>query len=328
MTNTTISNEILNLQLVSQMIYGYGALILIGFGTVGNLLNIVVFIRLKVLRQMPSSVFLLASFIGSLVQLWTVRFSRAILSLTGIDLLARSLFYCEIRWLFGRMSSSITITSLCLASIDRFLVTSRNVRYRNIFTMRRAQLTIIIFVIIFLIPLIPDIVYYNTPSCISPEAPFWYRQYTTYFNTVYTNFLPVPVLVVFGIFTWRNLHNARIGQQNRLETQVNRMILAELVMVCFTSIPNIVSTIYSLATASMVKSQLRTAQDNLWSNIFAVFTISTYCGSFYVFFLVSFAYRKNVRIVLCCKKQNQVEIQTQALQINTAPRTTNVLFTH
>lgn len=88
MTNTTISNEILNLQLASQMIYGYGALILIGFGTVGNLLNIVVFIRLKMLRQIPNSVFLLASFIGSLVQLWTVRFSRAILSLTGIDLLA------------------------------------------------------------------------------------------------------------------------------------------------------------------------------------------------------------------------------------------------
>jgi hypothetical protein len=128
-------------------------------------------------------------------------------------------------------------------------------------------------ILIFLISLIPDIVYYWTLSCTSPGAPFVYRQYTTYFNTVLIKFVPVPVLILLGTPTWRNLHAARFGQHNRLEAQVNRTILAELVMVCFTSIPNIVTTIYSLTTTSIATSQLRTAQDGLWSNVFADFTI-------------------------------------------------------
>ncbi|CAF0866349.1 unnamed protein product [Adineta steineri] len=320
MSNTTVNNEIFNLQLASKMIYAYGALVLIAFGTVGNLLNILVFIRWKSLRQMSNSVFLLASFIGSLVQLWTVRFSLAVLNLTGIDLLKNSLFYCEIRWLFGRMSSSITMTSICLASIDRFLVTSRNVRYRYAFNMKRVRLMVIILTLIFLFPLIPDIVYYWTPNCTSPGAPYGYRQYTTYFNTILTNFIPVPVLVLFGILTWRNLHATRLVQNNRLEMQVNRMILAELIMVCFTSIPNIITTIYSLATITMVKSQLRTAQDNLWLNIFAILTISTYCGSFYVYCAVSSSYRKKIQTILYWKPENRIEPQVNVRQNNTMYR--------
>jgi hypothetical protein len=306
MSNTTVNSEVLNLQLASQIVLAYGVLALIGFGTFGNLLNILVFIRIKSLGQMPNSVFLLASFIGNLAQLWTTRFSRAVLILNGIDLLKGSIFYCEIRWLLGRASSSIAMTSLCLASIDRFLVTSRNIRFHHVFTVKRARLIVIIMTLFFLIPLIPDIVYYLAPSCTSPEAPFEYKQYTTYFNLILTNLVPVPVLVLFGILTWRNLHTARLGQQNRLEAQVNRMILAELIMVCFTSLPNIISTIYSMATVSVINSQLRTAQDNLWSNVLAVFSISAYSGSFYVFLIASSAYRKNVKTVLYCKSQNQV----------------------
>lgn len=139
--------------------------------------------------------------------------------------------------------------------------------------------------VIFIIPLVPSIVYYSAPSCTSSGAPFEYKQYASYFNLLLTNYVPVLVLILFGILTWSNLHTGRLGQQNRLEAQVNRMILAELIMVCFTSLPNIVSTTYSMATASMVKSPLRAAQDNLWSNVLAVFTVSAYSGSFMYFLL-------------------------------------------
>ncbi|CAF1376793.1 unnamed protein product [Adineta steineri] len=309
MSNTTMSSEILGLQLASRMIFSCAILILITSGTVGNLLNIFVFIRIKVLRQMPNSVFLLTSFVASLVQLWTTRFSNLFLNLTGVDLLMQSRFDCEIRWLFGRMGSTITMACICLVSINRFLMTSNNVRYRQVFTMRCACVTVIVMVLIFCIPFISDIVYYWAPSCTSPGAPYWYRQYTIYFNQVFSNFVPGPVLVLFGILTWRNLRGVRLIQRNRLEEQVNRMILAELVMVCITAIPSIITVIYPMVTASMTKSQLRVAQDGLWLNILAIPGITTYCGSFYVFYAAFSAYRKNVRTALNYRKHNRIRTQ-------------------
>ncbi|CAF1395479.1 unnamed protein product [Adineta steineri] len=320
MSNTTISSEILNLQLASRMIFSYAVLVFIAFGTVGNLLNIFVFIRIKVLRQMPNSVFLLTSFIASLVQIWTTRFSAAFHNLTGVDLLKQSSFYCEIRWLFGRTGATITMASICLSSINRFLMTSQNVRYRQVVTIRCARVTVIVMILIFLIPLIPDVVYYSGPACTPTGSPYWYRQYTMYFNQIFSNIVPGPVLALFGILTWRNLRSARVIQRNRLEEQVNRMILAELVMICITSIPNIITAIYPIVTTSMVKSQLRVAQDGLWLNMLAIPSITTYCASFYVFYAASSAYRKNVRTALNCKKHNRIETQDRTQQQNASIR--------
>ncbi|CAF0894917.1 unnamed protein product [Adineta steineri] len=317
MSNTTISSEILGLRLASRMIFSYAVLVLITSGTVGNLLNILVFIRIRVLRQMPNSIFLLTSFVASLVQLWTTRFSTVFLNLTGVDLLKQSGFYCEIRWLFGRMSGTITMASICLVSINRFLMTSHNVRYRQVFTTQRARVAVIVVVLVFFIPFTPDIVYYWTPSCTSTGSPYGYRQFIMYFSQVFSNLVAGPVLALFGILTWRNLRGVRVVQRNRLEEQVNRMILAELVMVCITAIPSIITVIYPLVTASMSKSQLRVAQDGLWLNILAIPTITTYCVSFYVFYAVSSAYRKNVRTALNCKKHNRIETQNRTLQQNT-----------
>jgi len=97
MSTSTVSSEIIILQQVSKFIFAYGGIFLIVLGTIGNMLNIFVFLYQKTLRRMPNSIFLFILFIASLIHLWTVRVSRAMLSLTGVDLLALSPVYCEIR---------------------------------------------------------------------------------------------------------------------------------------------------------------------------------------------------------------------------------------
>ena len=312
MSTTTFSSEILNLQLVSRLILAYGGLVLIALGTIGNFINILVFTRVKALRQMPNSIFLLTFFTASLVQLWTTRFSRAVVNLTGVDLLALSPVYCQVRWLFGRITSNTVVTSICFSSIDRYLATSRNARYRQAFTIQRASLMIVVIVFIYSIPFIPDVFYYTGPSCTAPKEPYEYRQFINYFNTVVTSMLPFLVLLLFSTLTWRNIRTVRIVQRSRLELQVTRMMFAEVAMVCFTSLPNIVSNIYTLSTQSMKKSALRAAQDSLWSNVFVTINVLTYTSSFYLFFAVSSSYRQNVRTVLCCRKQHRIGIQEQA----------------
>lgn len=320
MSSTTVNSEVLGLQQASQLLYAYGALVLIIIGTVGNLLNILVFIRLQKLRQMPSATFLITCFIFHLVQLWITRFSRSLQNFISFDPLTRSVVYCEIRWLLGPISACISMASLCLVSVDRFLVTLHNVRYHHVLNLRRSRIIVGIMLLILFIQVTPYIVYYSGPSCLSSGVPYAYAQYIGNFNLVVTNYLPPPVLIIFGTLTWRNIRTVRLGQRNRLEVQVTRMIFAELVMVCATTVPNIIWNSYSLATQSIVKSQLRVAQENLLSNVCAVLTILSYCGSFYVFCAVAPAYRKNVRLAVSCKKQNQVGTTSSKPQNNTAMR--------
>jgi hypothetical protein len=97
MSTSAVSSEIIIFQQVSKFIFAYGGIFLIVLGTIGNMLNIFVFLYQKTLRRMPNSIFLFTLFIASLIHLWTVRFSHAMLSLTSVDLLDTNLFQNQIK---------------------------------------------------------------------------------------------------------------------------------------------------------------------------------------------------------------------------------------
>jgi hypothetical protein len=106
MSSTLVNDEILRLESISNFFDGPLMLALIVVGTVGNLLNIFVFLRLKALRQMTNSVFLIASFTSSLILLWSSRIPTSILTITGVNLLVGSIVYCKIRWVFARWGAN------------------------------------------------------------------------------------------------------------------------------------------------------------------------------------------------------------------------------
>ncbi|CAF1323897.1 unnamed protein product [Rotaria sordida] len=307
MSTATLNDEILRLQSITNILNGYVMLVLIIFGTVGNLLNIYVFIYLKELRRMPNSVFLISTSIGSLVLLWATRFPRSILAITDIDLLVNSPIYCKIRWLLGRWGLNMPVTCVCLSSIACFLITSRNVHYRHFLTVQRACFIVIIFSIIYLIICMPDAIYYKVPGCTaSANARFMYAQFITYFNLSITNALSLFVLALFSILTWNNLRLSRFVKRSRFQEQVNQMMVAEFILVLVTATPTFVFNIYQQATQSVRKSDLRLAQENLWSTVGAVINFTMHTGTFYVYVIVSRAYRQNVLTAICWKKRNRI----------------------
>jgi hypothetical protein len=307
MSNTLVNDEILRLESISNFFDGYLMLAMIVVGTVGNLLNIFVFIRLKALRQMTNSVFLIASFTSSLILLWSSRIPTSILTITDVNLLVGSIAYCKFRWVFARWGANMAFTCVCLASIDRFLITSRNASLRRLFTLKRAYILVMIFSLAYLAICMPDGIYYSGYSCTaSADARATYKQFITYFNLIVTNILSMVVLGTFSILTWYNLWSTRRGGRNQLQQQVNMMMLVQFAMAFITTLPNFVYNIYIQATQSVVKSALRTAQESLWSNVSAVLSFTIHVGTFYAYVIVSPAYRRNVQTALCCKKHNRV----------------------
>ncbi|CAF1033913.1 unnamed protein product [Rotaria sp. Silwood1] len=277
---------------------------------------------------MSNSVFLIGSFAGSLVLLWSSRFPRCILSITGVDILVGSIVYCKVRWLFGRWGLNMPFTCLCLASIDRFLHTSRNVRLRRLFTVQRAYILVIIFSMIYLAICIPDGIYYSGYSCTaSANKRAIYTNFITYFNLIVTNITSLVVLGTFSMLTWYNLWSTRHTRHNHLQQQVNRMMLAEFAMAFITTLPNFIYNIYSQITMSVIKSQLRLAKENLWTNVSVVISFTMNVGTFYVYMIVSPAYRRNVRTALCFKKQNRVTSQQIALQTGTTGQRVGTITT-
>jgi hypothetical protein len=322
MANVLVNAEILRLQSIANFFDGYFMLVLVFVGTVGNLLNIFVFIRLKTLRRMSNSVFLIASFTSSLLLLWSSRYPRSMLTITGVDPLVGSIIYCKIRWLFGRWGLNMPFTCLCLASIDRFLNTSRNANFRRLFTVKRAYLTVIIFGIAYLAICMPDGIYYSGYLCTaSANARATYKQFITYFNLIVTNIISLLVLGTFSMLTCHNLWSTRCHRRSHLQQQVNRMMIAEFTMAFITTIPNFIYNIYLQATASVVKSQLRLAQETLWSDVSTALNFTMHVGTFYVYVIVSPAYRRNVRTALSVKKRNQVASQQIELRNRTTGRT-------
>jgi hypothetical protein len=212
-------------------------------------------------------------------------------------------------------------TCLCLASIDRFLNTSRNARYRRFFTLKRAYIIVIIFSIAYLALCIPDSIYYSGYSCTaSASARARYAQFIAYFDLCITNVLSMTVLGTFSSLTWYNLWSTRHNGRSQLQQQFNRMMIAELTMAFITTLPNFIYNVYQQITQYMEKSQLRLAEETLWTDVSVVLSFTMNVGTFYVYVIVSPGYRRNVRTALCFKKQNQVASQLIQLQNGTTGR--------
>lgn len=307
MSNSSANEEILLLQSIAKFLDGYAILVLIIIGTLGNLLNIVVFIRHKTLRQMSNFVFLITFFISNLTLLWSSRFPHSMLAITGIDPLVGSIVYCKVRWLFGRWGFNMSFTCICLSSIDRFLHTSRNERCRNLITLKRAFIIIIVISMAYLVIFMPDAIYYSGYRCTASSSDrVIYQQFITYFNLTMSNSIPVVILGIFCLLTWHNLWLIRHHRRNKLQQQVNRMMIVEFTMIFISSLPNFIFNIYTQVSQSMVKSKLRLAQETVWRSVGVIFSFILNIGTFYIYVIVSSAYRRNVRNTFCFKKQNQV----------------------
>ncbi|CAF1349026.1 unnamed protein product [Adineta ricciae] len=307
MSSVLTNNEILRLQSVAKIFDGYVILVLIIFGTIGNLLNIVAFLRNKTLRQMSNCVFMIMFFVSNLTSLWASRFQRSMLAITGVDLLVGSIFYCKVRWLFGRWSFNMSFTCICLSSIDRFLNTSRNARYRRLITFKRAVIITIMISIAYIIIFMPDAIYYSGYRCIASSSDrVIYQQFIVYFNLTMTNSIPQVTLGVFCMLTWCNLWSIRREQHNQLRQEVTRMMLVEYTVIFISSLPNFVYNLYAQITQSWMKSDLQIAQENLWKTVSAVPSFLLNIGTFYIYIIMSSAYRQNVRAAFSYRKCNQV----------------------
>jgi hypothetical protein len=146
---------------------------------------------------------------------------------------------------------------MCFATIDQFLATASNPRWRQWNNIKLAHYMVTGAVIFWILHGIPFLMYYNhTLSSTTGQStcritnPI-FQNYSTYvYVLVLTNILPMMIVILFGILAYRNVQQIAYRAvplvRRELDKQLTVMVLVEVLCDVIFVTPMIIQTIYSV----------------------------------------------------------------------------------
>jgi hypothetical protein len=276
-------------------------------GTIGNLINILVFSR-KSLRKNPCSIYFCSASIVSLLALYSGLISR-LLGGYNLDLTTWNSILCKLRFYFYYVDVALLSWFLVFASLDRCLCTSRLV-YRRNFSRRRIAYRLVLYATI-----ISVLFYLQVFYCfVAEQNQFPVECYSkgvicrpfndTQFLIVYS-LLPAILMAILGCLTINNVRqmgryiepavNNNISRQKRI--QLVPMLLVQVVLFCVFTIPLAVTKLYNSLTV-LLNLQLTPEDIARETFIFNVTVLISYLNcsvSFYVYALAGSLFRKELK---------------------------------
>jgi len=206
-----------------------------------------------------------------------------------------------------------------MATFDRFLITSRTVRLRQLSTTRQSTKIIIIMIVFFsALHSIPMAIYYDRSSVGDCTiVSIFYSNYYLYFVIVCLyGIFPVCFLAIFGTLTYKQLQTLKGTNQNgnlNIEKQLSRMLLFQCIALVFSYIPYCIQNVYF---SKFVNKTIYPTGFNL---LFRMITIILFYvnpfTSFYIFYISTPNFRQQIkRIILCqCGHNHRMNNQVYPL---------------
>ena len=298
--NGTTFDEIDVLQNLSRLFYGWFSSSIFVLGTVGNLADIILFVRLEHLNRLASSLFLLGSFVGSEFVMLTATLFRLIYGLTNVDLLNSSLFLCKYRWMVGPASGAFSLTCVSLAGIDRYIMVRS--QYRLQIQLNQARLLIVTACLFWLGFFSIYAVYFIAPtpgSCrlVDPIV----IQMMPFISLFVYSIIPISGLTLISFLIWHKLGQlpqTYIHGGRRLRDDVTRMIISQIIVIIITSAPNAIFSLYTISTRTVIKNAYRSALENVFNTVCVLIGFLTHAIMFYIYLLASSQFRKNAHITV------------------------------
>jgi hypothetical protein len=301
-----------NLPFIQQEMIRYGMTVYFALGLLGNIFNCIMFTR-RSYRRTPSSIYFLALSIFAIIYLiWSI--VPLLYTLNHTDPQTQSLVYCKLR-LYG----SVTLGQLLryivvLACTDRFFVTRTNIRIRSLNSVQVAIKLIFIIFAVWLVACIHIPILMTIKGGVCGMFGSYKLIYTIYQITL-VGILPPVLMCIFSTLTIRSLHR-RHGDQIRAKQRDRdfmRMIVAEVMINIFTSIPYSANLVYGVITNNVAgKSAQRLEIESFifFLTQFLIYLISV--TPFYLFILTSKPFRNEfINLFVKCQhnfllRQNRI----------------------
>lgn len=191
------------LNIVQRDLYRYVLAPFLAFGTVGNLLNLIVFVQ-PYLRTNPCSIYLLSYTVVSLFWLDFMSVTSLLNIAFSIDVGAYSLVVCQIRTYIAYVGVNLLPDFLILAAFDRTCVCSRRVTVRQYSSVKVAAYSICVVTLFWLLFNIPAWIFTSIeqlpsgqPICTPlPGNPF--NDFIFIFFAISCGILPLIILITLG----------------------------------------------------------------------------------------------------------------------------------
>ncbi|UJR34226.1 hypothetical protein I4U23_021631 [Adineta vaga] len=307
------------------------------FGLCGNLVNIFIFtIWCRLCKQgneiqnntriNNSSFYLLTSSCANFILLIYPLLTRIIYDGFQYPKTHFNEFYtCKLRYYVLHTSDLISLTCICMATLDRYFISSRKVHFRQLAPTLRQTKRIIIFVIIFFcLHNIPIATYYGVSDfneCIISSTIYLY-YYLCIIQIFLHGIFPICFLSIFGFLTYKQFKSMiRSNTQINLniDKQLSRMLSLLCLSISISSIPYCIQNIHSVIFRKF--NQRLISYDLLFYFISAILFFSNAVWSFYIFFISTSNFRQQVKKILLCKVTMKTNVNNRIHTIGSANKT-------
>ncbi|CAF1546392.1 unnamed protein product [Rotaria sp. Silwood1] len=273
----------MSLVCLSQQLTIYVGLFLLIIGIFGNGTNIFIFSSVRSYRISPATFYFLVESMAKIVFLTTNLLLRVVSFYFEFDLSRTSLIWCRLRQVLLTLSSTITVTCTCLATMDQFFVTSSNPSLCQISKIQRAyQIVLNTSIIWFLHSLIA---YFNV--AISP--------FTGACASSNSTVIPITITMIFGYLTYRNIRQTTVLAEQQADRQVVKMVLLQIILIIISNTPLGGLNTYGLITTGVIKSQEQQLQEYCASLLINLIASIYFAAGFYTFLISSSRFRQTVK---------------------------------
>lgn len=303
-----------DLDSISRQLMIIVGILLFIFGIIGNVLSICVFTSWCRSRKPShdrtgnSALYLLASSCANLLIVCYALTTRILFDGYSYRVDKYNvLMLCQVRYYVLHTSDLFSLTCLCLATFDRYLISSPQARRRQMSATRRdTQLILLVTLSILAVHSVPVAVYNSVSvdgACVISSVVYLvYYRYA--FQILLHGIIPIVFFSLFGCLTYRQLKEMKArSTANRgtsIDKQLSRMLLLMSITIVLSTVPYSVENIYYLIFAD--ESQQKNTYVFLAHVISSILFYTNPVGSFYVYYLSTPNFRAQVWKVLCCKR--------------------------
>jgi len=275
------------------------------FGTIGNILNVLIFIRPKLL-QSSCTIYLLVTSIDNIFVLYLNVLTRVLANGFSIDVTTTSNFLCKFRFYVGYVCLAVSPYWLILACFDRYCASSSSTTKRAWCNKKTAiKSSIGAFILACLLYLhmaiFFEIKYVNNGKMCYSRAGVYDLFYRIFYLIIYC-IVPPVCMGVIGVLTLKNIRQQaqRInpaltnGRQSlrRIDQQIIRMLIGQILTQLVCILPFAIFNVIGLFVNTT------TALYNFFLQIVTIPLFVSYATSFYIFTLSSRIYRQELKKII------------------------------
>jgi hypothetical protein len=295
--------------------------ILLLIGSVGSILNLIVFNQ-KNLRKNPCSIYFIAYNLANFVYIYCLLFSLILEAEYNIDPSAHNLVICHVRLYINVLFNVLSPYYLILASIDRILVTSRNALTRQRSTRRLAFICVtsgtLFWALFHSHALIIANITHLGPISYCYFQPGLQLTFVGYYSVI-KELLALSLMIICGLWAIRNIRSThRVmavpslsvnrtvvegGAQSTSskDRQLALMLVMDIIIYTPFSFALAVFLMYQQITQIYIVTIEQVLIQTILTNIFLFIACVPFCTSFYANFIVSKAFRNEVKKVFSCR---------------------------